>query len=53
MAKPRKVKEPEAKKASGRTGNTQNRKLNGAKHSKTTSTSFLRDFSVTVSPVRR
>jgi hypothetical protein len=53
MAKPGKEKEQEAKKACEKTGNTENRKPSGIEHSQTTSTSFLQDFSVTVSPVRR
>ena len=53
MAKPRKVKEQEAKKAGEKTGNTENRKSSGTEHSKKTFTTFLQDFSVTVTPVRR
>jgi len=53
MAKARKSDKEEIKKACEKAGNIKHRKLNSNKHSQTTSTSFLRDFSVTVSPVRR
>lgn len=53
MAKPRKAKGQEVKKAGDKTGNTENRKSSGTGHSKTTFTTFLQDFSVTVTPVRK
>ena len=53
MAKQGKAKGQEARKAGEKTGNAENKKPSGTEHSKTTFTTFLQDFSVTVTPVRR
>ncbi len=53
MAKAKKSRKEETNKSFEKAENIEHRKLSRTKDSQTSSTSFLQDFSVTISPVRR